>query len=102
MRKYNKKVLKFKEINIFNQEYAIYILDDGDYFNIHIENDKYNDEECNTIWDVESKEYITLEDLDEVYLYKEVVKFALWDKFYDYKGSFYTFDIIDTKELLEV
>lgn len=52
--------------------------------------------------DVESKEHIILEDLDKVYLCEEVVKFALWDKFYGYKDSFYTFDIINTKEPLEV
>lgn len=101
MYKYNKRVLKSENINIFNQDYTIYILDDGDYFNIHIENDKYKDEEANTIWDVESKEHITLEDLDKVYLYEEVVKFALWDKFYGYKDSLYTFDIINTKEPLK-
>lgn len=102
MYKYNKRVLKSENIDVFNQDYTIYILDDGDCFNIHIENDKYKDEEANTIWDVKSKEHITLEDLDKVYLYEEVVKFALWDKFYGYKDSLYTFDIIDTKELLEV
>lgn len=38
MYKYNKKVLKMETINIFNQEYTIYILDDKDYYDIHIEN----------------------------------------------------------------
>lgn len=102
MYKYNKRVLKSENINIFNQDYTIYILDDEDCFNIHIENDKYKDEEANTIWDVESKEHITLEDLDKVYLYEEVVKFALWDKFYGYKDNFYMFDIKHTKEPLRV
>lgn len=102
MYKYNRKILKSENINIFNQEYTIYILDDGDYFDIHIENDKYKDEEANTIWNVEPKKHIALEDLDKVYLYEEVVKFALWDKFYGYKDSLYTFDIENTKEPLEV
>lgn len=102
MYKYGKKVLKFEEIDIFNQDYTIYILDDEECFDIHIVNDKYKDEELNTLWLQEPKECITLEDFDEVYLYEEVVKFALWDKFYGYKDNLYTFDITHTKEPLEV
>lgn len=102
MYKYNKKVLKMETISIFNQEYIIYILDDKDYFNIHIVNDEYKDEEDNTLLNQEPKEHVTLEDLDKVYLYEEVVKFALWNKFYGYKDSLYTFNIIDDKEPLEV
>lgn len=102
MYKYNKKVLKSENINIFNQDYIIYVLDDKDYFNIHIVNDEYKDEEDNTLLKQEPKKHITLEDLDEVYLYEEVVKFALWNKFYGYKDSLYIFDIIDNKEPLEV
>lgn len=102
MYKYGKKVLKSEDINIFNQDYTIYILDAGDYFDIHIVNDGYKDEEDNTLLNQEPKEYITLEDLDKVYLYEEVVKFALWNKFYGYKDSLYTFDVTNTKEPLEV
>ena len=102
MYKYNKKVLKYEVINIFNQDYIIYVLDEKNYFDIHIVNDGYKDEEDNTLLKQEPKEYITLEDLDKVYLYEEVVKFALWNKFYGYKDSLYTFDITDTKEPLEV
>ena len=101
MYKYNKKVLKSEDINIFNQYYTIYILDGGDYFDIHIVNDEYKDEEDNTLAMQEPKECVTLEDLDKVFLYEEVVKFALWNKFYGYKDSRYTFDIINTKEPLE-
>ena len=102
MYKYGKKVLKSEDINIFNQDYIIYILDGGDYFDIHIINDEYKDEEDNTLLNQGPKEHITLEDLDKVYLYEEVVKFALWNKFYGYKDSLYTFDITNTKEPLEV
>lgn len=102
MYKYGKKVLKFEDINIFNQDYIIYILDNEEYFDIHIVNDKYKDEEINTLWLEEPKECVTLEDFDKVYLYEEVVKFALWDKFYGYKDNYYTFDVTNTKEPLEV
>lgn len=101
MYKYNRKVLESENINIFNQECTIYILDDGDYFDIHIENDKYKNEMSETIWDVLPKKHVTLEDLNKVYLYEEVVKFALWNKFYGYKDNLYTFDIINTKEPLK-
>ena len=102
MYKYNKKVLKMEEINLFNQDYIIYVLDTEGYFDIHIVNNKYKDEEANTLWLQEPKECIALEDLDKIYLYEEVVKFALWNKFYGYKDSLYTFDITNTKEPLEV
>lgn len=102
MYKYNKRVLKSEIINIFNQDYIIFVLDEKNYFNIHIVNYGYKDEEDNTLLKREPKEYITLEDLDKVYLYEEVVKFALWNKFYGYKDSLYTFDITNTKEPLEV
>ena len=102
MYKYNKKVLKMEEINLFNQDYIIYVLDAEGYFDIHIVNNEYKDEEANTLWVEEPKECITLEDLDEVYLYEEVVRFALWNKFYGYKDSIYTFDVTNTKEPLEV
>lgn len=102
MYKYGKKVLKSEVINIFNQDYIIYVLDDKNHFNIHIINDKYKDEEDNTLLNQEPKEYITLEDLDKIYLYEEVVRFALWNEFYGYKDSLYTFDITSTKEPLEV
>ena len=102
MYKYGKQVLKYEDINIFNQYYAIYILDDKDSFNIHIVNDKYKDEELNTLWLQEPKECVTLENFDEVYLCAEVIKFALWDKFFGYKDSLYTFDVTNTKEPLEV
>lgn len=102
MYKYGKKVLKSEVINIFNQDYIIYVLDGRNSFDIHIVNDGYKDEEDNTLLNQEPKEHITLEDLDKVYLYEEVVKFALWNKFYGYEDSLYTFDIINTKEPLEV
>ena len=102
MYKYGKKVLKMEEINLFNQDYIIYVLDTEGYFDIHIVNNKYKDEEANTLWLEEPKECITLEDLDKIYLYEEVVKFALWDNLYGYKDSRYTFDITNIKESLEV
>ena len=101
MYKYGKKVLKSEDINIFNQDYIIYVLDDGDYFDIHIVNDGYKDEKDNTLLEQEPKKCVTLEDLDKVYLYEEVVKFALWNKFYGYKDNHYTFDVTNTKEPLE-
>ena len=102
MHKYGKKVLKSETTNIFNQEYTIYILEEGDYFNVHIVATKYKDEELNTLWTQVSKKNVTLEKFDKVYLYEEMVEFALWDKFYGYKDSLYTFDITTTKEPLEV
>lgn len=102
MHKYGKKVLKSENINIFNQECTIYILDNGNCFDVHIENAKHKGRVSETIWDVLPKKHTALKKLDEVYLYEEVVKFALIDKFYGYKDSYYTFDVTNTKEPLEV
>lgn len=101
MYKYNKKILKMETIDVFNEEYTIYILDSENYYDIHIESDAYKDEESDTIWDIMSKKAVVLDELDKVYLYETVVAFALGDKFYGYKDNFYTFNITSTKELLK-
>lgn len=82
MIKYNKKVLADKTINYNNDYYEILVLDDKDYYNIHILNEKYKDEELNTLYLQEPKDCINIEKVTSpIYMEKLTLQFALWDKF---------------------
>lgn len=59
--KYNKPILKTMSLFLFNYYYILYILDDNEYFNIHIVTDKYQDTELNTLYLQEPKEDISLQ-----------------------------------------
>lgn len=94
--KYNKKILKEHTENIFGKYYTLYILDNKDYYNIHIVTDKYRDEELNTLKFQEPKQEVSLNELDELYMTKSILEFALWDKFYGYENKVYQFEVKDT------
>jgi hypothetical protein len=94
--KYNKRILKQHTERIFGKYYTLYILDDKDYYNIHIVTDEYRDEEFNTLKLQEPKKDVSLNELDELYMTKLILEFALWSKFYGYKNKTYQFEIGST------
>lgn len=94
--KYNKKILKQHTENIFGGYYTLYILDNEDYYNIHIVTDEYRDEELNTLRLQESKQDVSLDELDDLYMTKLILEVALWSKFYGYKNKTYQFEIEST------
>ena len=94
--KYNKRILKQHTENIFGEYYTLYILDDKDYYNIHIVTDRYRDEELNTLQLQEPKQGISFNEFDELYITKLILEFALWAKFYGYKDKAYQFEIKST------
>lgn len=82
MIKYNKKVLANKTINYNNDYYEILVLDDNEWYNIHILNEKYKDEEVNTLYLQEPKDCISLEEVTSpIYMECQGLQFALWDKY---------------------
>ena len=100
--KYGKKVLKKLEVNVFNSYYTVMVLDDGDYYNIHVISDSFQDDELNTLRYQEPKECVNIEEFDELRLTKDAIEFAMWNKFYGFKGKSYLFTIneeIDIDEL---
>ena len=100
--KYNKKILASKDVFYNNKYIEVLILDDGDYYNIHIIDEDFKDEELNTLKLQEPKDCITLEEItNPVKLECYALEHILWDKFYGFKGKMYSFnvEIVDTCEL---
>lgn len=91
--KYGKKILKQYAENIFGKYYTLYILDAGNYYNIHIVTNEYKDEELNTLVLQESKQNVSFNKFDSLYMTKSILEFALWSKFYGYKNKVYQFEV---------
>ena len=99
MKKYNKKILIKNTLYLFNQLYTLYILDDKDYYNIHIVCDTFEDKEMNTLYLQEPKQDVNLFEFDDLYITKLLLEYALWNKFYGYKDKSYYFEIKDTVDI---
>ena len=91
--KYGKQVLKRLGVSLFNNYYELLVLDDKDYYNIHIIDDKFRDDELNTLKYQEGKEYVSLDDFDDIRMTSDIVQHAMWDRFYGYKNKTYTFNV---------
>ena len=91
--KYGKQILKEIETNVFNHCYTLLVLDDNKYYNVHIIDDNFRDEELNTLKYQCSKENTSLDFFDDIKMTNEIIQHALWDKFYGYKNKTYTFCI---------
>ena len=92
---YNKEVINELEVDLFNRDYRIIVLDnpEQDTYDIHIITDHYQKDELNTLYLQKQRDDVFVDALDELYLTMIVTEFALWDKLYDYKGKSYTFSI---------
>lgn len=100
--KYNKKILANKEVYYNNRYVEVLVLDDKDYYNIHIIDDVYQDNELNTLRLQEPKEDVTLEYVtNPIRLECHALEHLLWDKFYGTDNKMYSFnvEIADTCEL---
>lgn len=100
--KYNKKILANKIVYYNNRYVEVLVLDDNDYYNIHVLDDSYQDDEMNTLKLQEPKEYVTLEEVtNPIRLECQALEHLLWDKFYGKDNKMYSFNvsIADTCEL---
>lgn len=91
--KYGKKILKQDTESILGEYYTLYILDNGNYYDIHIVTDKYKDEELNTLALQEPKQDISFNKFDRLYIIKLILEFALWSEFYGYEDKVYQFEV---------
>ena len=96
---YNKKVLKELTLYIFDDYYTIAVCKSKqkDYLDVHILCNYFQKDELNTLHLQEPVEY--LDEIDELYLTKELMSFVLWHKFYGYKDKSYTFSITSEVDL---
>lgn len=101
---YNKQVLKEYTININGDYFTCVILDDTDYYNIHILNDFYKQDELNTLQLQEQKACVNINELDNIYMQSRILEFYLWHINYGYNKKWYSFNIevADNFELAEV
>lgn len=98
---YNKKILKQYEMNINSMFMELFILDDDEYFNIHILDNVYAKGELNTLKLQESKKCVKIDELDDIFCQSQLIEHYLWHKNYGYKGKNYSFSvtIVETYEL---
>ena len=92
---YNKKVITELEVDLFDRDYNIVVLDNEkqNTYDIHIRTGCYAKDEFNTLFLQEPKDAVSADKFDKLYLTTIVTEFALWDEFYDYNGKSYTFSI---------
>lgn len=92
---YNKEVIADLDVNLFNRDYKIIVLDNEkqDTYDVHIIIEHYAEDELNTLFLQEPKSYISKDKFDKLYLTMFVTEFALWDKLYGYKNKVYSFSI---------
>jgi hypothetical protein len=100
--KYGKKILA-EHVTYYNNKYVtVLVLDDKDHYNIHILDEKFKDDEMNTLKLQEPKECITLEQVkNPMYLECIALEHLLWDKFYGFNNSMHSFNVelVESEEL---
>ena len=94
MKKYDKTILAEHFTSYNDRYFTVLVLDDNDYYNIHVIDDKFRDDELNTLKLQEPKSCVTLEEVtDPMQLEFHALEHALWDKFYGYKDQVYSFNV---------
>ena len=95
MRLYNKEIISELDVNLFNRDYKVTVLDneEQDTYDIHIITGRYAKDELNTLILQEPKDAVSIDKFNKLYLTMIATEFALWDELYGYKGKNYTFDI---------
>ena len=101
-KKYGKDVLAWTSYDINGDTYECYVLDDGDYYNIHVISPDYRDDETNTLRLQEPKDVVDLEILkSKAYMLSRIFEFALWHECYGDNGKHYDFNITYEESDLE-
>ena len=92
---YNKDLITKLDVNLFNRNYKIFVLDNEkqNTYDIHIITNRYAKDELNTLFLQEPKDAVSADRFNKLYLTMIATEFALWDEFYDYRGKSYTFSI---------
>lgn len=98
---YNKEVVTKETFNLGNHEWEVVVLDGGDYWDIHILDDFYRQEELNTLYLQEPKDCVKEEEFTTVKLLCFATEKFLWHSTYGIDGNFYSFSVRveDTCEL---
>jgi len=93
-KKYGKKILAQRSIEVDDDEYTCFVLDGGDCYDIHIVDEHYKDDELNTLKLQEPKDSVSLEKVtSKAFMLSEIMEHVLWHKCYGDNGKHYDFNI---------
>ena len=93
-KKYGKKILAQRSIEVDGDEYTCFVLDGDKWYDIHIVDDHYQDDELNTLKLQEPKECISLEKvISKAFMLSQIMEHVLWHKCYSDNGKHYDFNI---------
>lgn len=81
-RKFNKKVIAQFEKRLDGENFEVFVLDDGEYYNVHVISERFKSDELNTLKLQEPKEYVTLEYFSQAQLIAYLMEHFIWDRFY--------------------
>lgn len=81
--KYNKKVITSYSKFIDGERFSVYVLDDNEYYNIHVISESYKQDEMNTLKLQEPKESVNLEYFTNARLITYLMEHFIWDRFYN-------------------
>lgn len=83
MKKYNKEIVTSYEKDIDGENFEVLVLDDGDYYNVHVISERYrDDDEMNTLISQEPKECVNKDYFTTQYLIGELMNYFIWDRVY--------------------
>lgn len=83
-KKYGKKILAKRSVEVNGDEYTCFILDDGDYYNVHMIDDYCQDDEMNTLILQEPKECVSLEKVtSKAFMLSQIMERVLLYMCYD-------------------
>jgi len=92
--KYDKDILAEETINVDGDDYTCYILDDKDYYNVHVVDDHYHDDEGNTLRLQEPKECVSLDKVtSKPFMLSQIMEHVLWHMCYGENRKMYDFSI---------
>ena len=93
-KKYGKKILSERSMEVNGDEYTCFVLDNNDYYDIHIVDDHYADDELNTLKLQEPKDSVSLEKVtSKAFMLSEIMEHVLWHICYGDNNKHYDFDI---------
>lgn len=89
--KYGNKILAQRSISFNGIEYTCFVLDDGNYYNVHVLTEDMMDEEGNTLTSQEPKDIANLDIItSKPFMLSKIMETALWrecycsDKMYEF------------------
>jgi hypothetical protein len=92
-KKYGKKIIAQRSIEVNGSNYTCYVLDDGgEYYDIHVVDHHYADDDSNTLKlqepkDVAQKDIIT----SKAFMLGQIMEHVLWHECYGENGKMYDF-----------